>query len=286
MNDSKWHWPLPGIDWQGFEPGYYGSFGAVRKHDRHTGIDLYCPIGQMVEAVEDGTVVGIEWFTGPDAGSPWWAATQAILVEGASGVVLYGELHPADNLQVGSKVLAGQTLGNIILVIKKERQFPPRSMLHLELYRPGTTTATWWKLDEPQPDHLLDPTACLLRAVGRDDLEICRKALSRFDTRREFLWLLAISDHEDSCCHFGYLSQVVPAHISRLAFKLACSQWPGGRYAGNQKYWKAWNRLLRLGKKSCPELMLEAASKARFVVEVLDDRQLWSEYISQTSSNG
>ncbi len=36
--------------------------------------------------MEAGVVVGVEDFTGPAAGSPWWLPTKAVLVEGASGV--------------------------------------------------------------------------------------------------------------------------------------------------------------------------------------------------------
>jgi hypothetical protein len=39
-------------------------------------------------------------------------------------------------------------------------------MLHLELYRHGTRAAVWWRLDEPRPANLLDPTPYLLNAVG------------------------------------------------------------------------------------------------------------------------
>ena len=48
-----WRWPLaaptshpvPG-------PGHPGSFGAIRKHDRHTGVDLYCEVGAEVGVVD------------------------------------------------------------------------------------------------------------------------------------------------------------------------------------------------------------------------------------------
>lgn len=50
-----WAWPL----WEGPAalPDGPGRFGAVRKHDVHTGIDLYTYPGMPVLAVEDGVVV-------------------------------------------------------------------------------------------------------------------------------------------------------------------------------------------------------------------------------------
>ena len=56
-------------------------------------------------------MVAIEAFTGPGAGSPWWHDTEAVLVEGESGVVLYGELVPC--VKVGDEVVAGQVVGRV-----------------------------------------------------------------------------------------------------------------------------------------------------------------------------
>jgi len=36
---------------------HHGAFGARRKFNVHSGIDLYAPVGEPVYAVEDGTVV-------------------------------------------------------------------------------------------------------------------------------------------------------------------------------------------------------------------------------------
>lgn len=140
-----------------------GRFGAVRKHDRHTGVDLYANPDDPVYACEAGTVVAIEWFTGVNAHSPWWFDTQAVLVEGSSGVILYGEIKPASPIIVGSTLVAGQQLGRVLTVLKHDKG-RPRTMLHLELYRPGIRSSVWWKLQDPQPEALLDPTPLLTRA--------------------------------------------------------------------------------------------------------------------------
>ena len=83
-----------------------------------TSIDLYCEKGTRVLAVEDGEVISIEDFTGPKAGYPWWNDTQAVLVLGKSGIVVYGEVSP--KVKVGDKVLKGQQVAVVeIPVLKK-----------------------------------------------------------------------------------------------------------------------------------------------------------------------
>lgn len=137
---------------------HYARFGAVRTHDIHTGIDLHCDPGTKVSAMEAGTVVAVVDFTGPEAGSPWWHSTKAVMVEGDSGVLLYGELRTS--LNVGDYLFAGDYIGDIKTVLKIDKG-KPLAMLHLELYTPGTKEPVWWTLNSPQPDDLLDPTFLL-----------------------------------------------------------------------------------------------------------------------------
>lgn len=148
-----------------------GAFGFTRKHDIHSGVDLYCTSNATVYAVEAGEIIKIGPFTGPSAGFPWWLDTKCIAIEGLSGVVNYGEITPNYNLKVGDKVKRGQYIGNVIPVLRegKERSDIPghsRYMLHLELYKKGTKDV-WrgWQLTDPkQPDELLDPTEHLRKA--------------------------------------------------------------------------------------------------------------------------
>lgn len=130
-------------------PGSPGAFGSVRKHDRHTGIDLYCEEGTEVLALEAGTVVAVVEFTGPDTDppSPWWNATRAILVEGNENVLCYGEVNP--HVAVGDQVTTGQVLGRVLRVLKENKGLP-MSMLHFEMYALGTRSPVWWPLGEPQ----------------------------------------------------------------------------------------------------------------------------------------
>lgn len=157
-----WNWPL----WCGDAglPDAPGQFGVVRKHDIHTGVDLYTYPGMPVLPVEDGVVVAIEDFTGPQAGSPWWNETQAVLVEGASGVVCYGELSPLRDLTVGDLVGVESCLGCVKTVLRKDKG-RPMTMLHLELYKKGQRETAWWRHGEPCPDGLLDPTPFLEAAL-------------------------------------------------------------------------------------------------------------------------
>ena len=163
--ETLWIWPL----WMTTPlfPDEPGQFGARRKHDVHTGVDLYCPPETHVVAVEAGEVISIEDFTGPlsDPPSPWWNATKSILVRGASGVVVYGEVHPY--VQAGDKVEQGQRVAKVIPVLKKDKG-RPRHMLHFEYHSSEAEESAWWYLEEPQPKTLLDPTERLERAADED----------------------------------------------------------------------------------------------------------------------
>lgn len=164
-----WLWPL----WCGPAelPDEPGRFGAVRKHDIHTGVDLYTYPGMPVLAVEDGVVVAIEKFTGPEAGSPWWNDTEAVLVEGASGVVCYGEIAAQVGIAVGARVKREDCLGCVKTVLRKDKG-RPRTMLHFELYEHGTRESVWWRLGEPRPSNLLDPTERLEEALKHGRLTV------------------------------------------------------------------------------------------------------------------
>lgn len=143
-----------------------GRFAALRKHDIHTGVDLYCPVGTEIQALEDGVVVAVENFTGDNAGSSWWHNTKAVLVEGCCGVILYGEVDPT--VAVGQEVKAGQVVGKVLQVLKEDKG-KPLAMLHLEWYTPGTTTSVWWKLDEQRPKNLLNVEVLLKAFYVRPD---------------------------------------------------------------------------------------------------------------------
>jgi len=142
-----------------------GAFGAVRKHDVHSGVDLYAPEKAPVRAVEDGVTIAVLAFTGPEAESPWWLPTSAVLVNGRSGVVLYGEVRA--KVRPGEQVEAGEVIGTVQRVLPTEArsEIPGHlpSMLHLELYE-KPMDPVWWRLGMPRPKGLLDPTTFLNEA--------------------------------------------------------------------------------------------------------------------------
>jgi murein DD-endopeptidase MepM/ murein hydrolase activator NlpD len=145
--------------------GHPGSFGAARRFHRHEGVDLYALPGTKVHAMEAGIIVGIHDFTGPAAGSPWWLPTSCVMIEGASGVINYGDITPASGLQPGRLVEAGDTLGTVATVLRED-EGRPRSMLHIERYVLGTSEPiATWALGSDRPRQLLDPTGLLLRAA-------------------------------------------------------------------------------------------------------------------------
>lgn len=143
------------------KPGDAGFFGAVRKYDIHTGIDLYTEDGAKVFALRSGVVVRIENFTGPSAGSDWWEDTKSILVEDGEGVILYGELLPVQGLDVGDMVKPGELIGFVKRVLRVDKGKNPPSMLHLEYYAPGTKSSVWWVKGEDMPKNLRNPMELL-----------------------------------------------------------------------------------------------------------------------------
>lgn len=143
-------------------PSEAGKFGAIRKYDIHTGVDLYCEPNSVVYALEDGIVIDVIDFTGKVAGSPWWNDTKVILIKGASGVIAYGEVKPL--VRYNQKVKADQKIGKVLTVLKKDKGLP-MTMLHIELYENNVTDVVEWKLNAKQPKGLLDPTD-LLKKYG------------------------------------------------------------------------------------------------------------------------
>lgn len=177
---TRWQWPIPVSASKGLPVGDHpGAFGFSRRHDVHTGVDLYCYGSTPVMAMENGTVVKVEPFTGSKVvikGTPstWWNDTSVILVEGASGIIGYGEVAPVERIKVGAPVRQGDIIAQVVPVLPegKERTDIPghsRSMLHVELYSElltDTSRGVWevWEVGEPKPEKLLDPTNKLLEA--------------------------------------------------------------------------------------------------------------------------
>jgi hypothetical protein len=150
-----------------------GAYGAFRKHDRHTGVDLYIPEHRAytnVYAIEEGVVVAIVNFTGPSSTppTPWRHDTEAVLVKGDTGVFLYGEIKA--DVAVGDLVPAGKRLGVTTPVLKKDKGCP-MEMLHIELLpHDATAEAPTWNnsvhLLHSPPFHY-DPTPILIQGLSK-----------------------------------------------------------------------------------------------------------------------
>lgn len=132
-----------------------GEFGYQRTDYRHTGVDLYCEEYDPIYAVEAGYVVHSGQFTGQEG---YWEDTFAVMVQGKSGVVCYGELFPGC-WPVGERIHKGQLIGCVKRVLKpgKERPDIPGhslSMLHLELWEDGVKEFKDWDdllIKDPTP---------------------------------------------------------------------------------------------------------------------------------------
>ncbi len=114
-----------------------------------------------MRAVEAGVVVAVLPFTGEIAALPWWLDTHVVLVEGASGVVAYGEVLPS--VVAGATLRAGERLGQVKRVLRNDKG-RPTAMLHLELHAPGTRECPEWTESSGRPASLRDPTPFLLAA--------------------------------------------------------------------------------------------------------------------------
>lgn len=154
-------------DW-GIPTNPANLFGAVRRYDVHTGIDIFMHEGASVYLPFDGIVIKKGNFTGVNAEpfpSPWWNDTQYIIVQHDVPIwytdllecyVLYGEINVRDDIEVGSKIPAGDVIGNVVRVLKNDKGFP-MSMLHVEVYDECPASPAVWNHNEPKPDHLHDP---------------------------------------------------------------------------------------------------------------------------------
>jgi hypothetical protein len=124
------------------------SFGAIRKFDIHTGVDLFCEDGETVFAIESGIIVDIVKFTGFEE-SPWWNDTYAMVIKSISGYILYGEITPLPTLKIDQQIQEGDMIGNIKQVLKEDKG-KPMSMLHMELYS-LYHNPVWWNHNFDKP---------------------------------------------------------------------------------------------------------------------------------------
>lgn len=151
--------------------GYHpGAFGAIRKHDVHTGVDLYCEPGDEVFSIGSGEVVAIVDFTGEAVGTPWWHNTKVVIVQQdqIEGHILYGEIEPL--VSVGQKLNTGDVIGKVVTVLKKDKGLP-MTMLHLEYYNKYfDLKPVEWLIGDLMPNYLANPYK-LLSKNNVDDMD-------------------------------------------------------------------------------------------------------------------
>tara|TARA_R100001079_G_C4450640_1_gene153554 strand:- start:2373 stop:3140 length:768 start_codon:yes stop_codon:yes gene_type:complete len=201
----QWTFPIKSEDLTNQErlTSEYGVFGHKRSYYYHQGIDIYVTGKSRVFAAEDGIVVAIEDFTG-GPGEEHWLYTQAVLVEGASGVLNYGEVKPVRGLEVGSYLRRGMHLANVSPVLPPEKARPDimghsTHMLHFEWYETGTRESVRWNHEDPYPSNLKDPTVPLTSAWElRNSVE-----LDKTLTVREFLAWRGVVTPCPSCAGMG-----------------------------------------------------------------------------------
>lgn len=134
-------------------------FGAKRKHDFHTGVDLFCEENDNVYSIYDGVITNVIEFTGYSE-SPWWNDTLAVMIyhPEIQKTFLYGEI--LTKIKVGRTVKSGQEIGRVKTVLKKDKG-KPMTMLHMECYKGLQTNAVWWYHNTKYPNNLEDITKYL-----------------------------------------------------------------------------------------------------------------------------
>lgn len=113
--------PVPKDSWT-VPPRCYGSRRAKGAR-AHAGCDLYAPIGTVVHAITDGTVV-----RGP---VPFYAGTYSVEIDHGDFLARYGEVQGEAFVRQGDHVKAGQPIAKVGRLVGIS---VPSAMLHLELY--------------------------------------------------------------------------------------------------------------------------------------------------------
>lgn len=130
-----------------------GSFGAPRDGGSrlHQGIDLYAPAGTPVIASEDGVIVAVQGWSGPN--------TKGLLVYNPATdiTLLYGAVKPGSYGAIGTAVKRGDQIAVVGV-------YPAGStMLHLEQWQGKLKPPrARWNPGEPAPSY--DPAPYLERA--------------------------------------------------------------------------------------------------------------------------
>jgi murein DD-endopeptidase MepM/ murein hydrolase activator NlpD len=151
------------------------SFGYKRPGGRaHGAVDLYGRHMDPVFAMADGRIVSFYYF---------YEGTYALFVDHGDYVVNYGEVDPSSlsrlkldaeltNTYERRKIIPTDKIGSTVKagdqIAFVGKLNSGSSMLHLEMYRPGTKFNLPWRgfPNSPAPDAMYNPTDFLLDLVG------------------------------------------------------------------------------------------------------------------------
>jgi murein DD-endopeptidase MepM/ murein hydrolase activator NlpD len=177
------HWPVPQSNNRTIPvSGQPGSFWEDRGDRHHAGVDMYAPELSDVIAIEDGEVVEVKVFSGPEM-IHYWNVTYSIFIKNSEGKFLrYAELHDAV-VKEGDHVQGGQLVGHVgaILNLDKINETSPEyvqklkkkglpAMLHFEIYTQIPNNKIKYMggnyFHNEQPADLVDPTPYLQSING------------------------------------------------------------------------------------------------------------------------
>lgn len=161
--DDHWVDPLPNFSWSLPIGKYHSSgFGSRKSNGKfHTGVDIQCEPEQQVVSMEYGVVVDIQPFIKAKESNNV-RKTKTIFVEGATGVIVYGNVIYDSNLEIDQEVEAGQPIGKTVNIYRNKSNKHNVCYLHIEWYEPGTRKRVNWNPNYPKPEHLWDPSTKLL----------------------------------------------------------------------------------------------------------------------------
>lgn len=148
-------WPLPSSTraWRAssFSSRRPWSGGPPQSH--HKGIDIKAKRGDPVVVPETGKVIGKTGWVGDE--------TAGVLFQTFGGPTLvFGAVEPGSFPDTGKVLERGEQIARI-------GRYPGgSSMLHLELYKVGTTKRVKWPWETPQPPTLVNPNSYLLATVN------------------------------------------------------------------------------------------------------------------------
>ena len=97
-----------------------GDFGP-RTRDYHVGIDYGAKAGTPIPAASSGEVI----YSGPAGGFHYAVMVKSVGQDGKAYYSVYGHVDPEDALAAGTRVSAGQTIGNVGIVHRREKSDGP-----------------------------------------------------------------------------------------------------------------------------------------------------------------